>query len=241
MKTTQTTSIFGILLYSLAVITGLFLIGIATWGDMEAASYGFPRRASSSLRELNCPILLTRNELIRNETGKISLNVSNPTDKPLHPSVRTEISADFDPQVFNESVDLAPGESKRLDWSIGPENIDLGRFILASVQVYASYPIPNRETTCGIFIIDLPGSGRTIATTLVAFTLIGLGWGLYSMNKSDFRQGRAGGVWNAIILLTVLIVGGLVLSFTGAWLPSIAILVGATLISLILINSLIWR
>jgi hypothetical protein len=241
MKTTQTTAIFGILLYILAVITGFFLIGIATWGDMEAASYGFPRRASTSLRGLNCPILLTRSELIRNETGKISLDVSNPTDKSLHPSVRTEISADFDPEIFNESVDLAPGESKRLNWSIGPENIDLGRFILASVQVYASYPIPNREKTCGIFISDLPGSGWTIVTALVAFTLIGLGWGFYAMNKSGFRQGRARSVWNAIILLTVLIASGLILSFTGAWLPSIAILVGATLISLILINSLILR
>lgn len=236
MRINQTTPILGVLIYILAVITGLFLIVISTWGDMEADSYGFPRRSSATLRGLNCPILLTRDE-----PGEISLSVGNPTDKPLHPSVRTEISADFDPRVFNESVDLAPGESKRLGWSIGPENIDLGRFILASVQVYASYPIPNREKTCGIFIIDLPGSGRMIVTALVAFTLIGLGWGLYSMNKSDFRQGRRRGVWNAIILLTVLIVGGLVLSFTGAWLPSIAILVGATLISLILINSLIWR
>lgn len=236
MKTNQTSSIFGVLLYILAVITGLFLIVISTWGDMEAASYGFPRRASPSLRGLNCPILLTPNE-----PGKISLKVSNPTGKPFHPSVRTEISADFDPPVFNQSVDLAPGESKTLEWSVGPENIVLGNFILANVQVYATYPIPNSEKTCGILLMELPGSGKTILIALTVFCLIGLGWGWYSMNMSDFRQGRAMSVWNAIILLTWLIVGGLVLSFMGSWLPSIAILVIATLISLILVGALILK
>ena len=241
MRINQTTPILGVLIYILAVITGLFLMGIATWGDMEAASYGFPRRASSSLRGLNCPILLTRNELIRDETGKISLNVSNPTDKPLHPSVRTEISADFDPQILNESLDLAPGESKKLEWSLQPENIVLGSFILAHVQVYATYPIPNREKTCGIFIMDMPGSGRTIVIALVAFTLIGLGWGLYSISRSGLLKNRAPLSWNALLLLAVLIVGGLIFSLMGSWIPSIGILVLSVLISILLLNSTIFR
>ena len=236
MKINQTNSIFGVLFYVSAVVTGLFLTVISAWGDMEAASYGFPRRASAPLQGLTCPILLTRNE-----PGVISLRISNPTEKPLHPSARTEISADFEPQIFNESIDLAPGESKSLEWSLRPENVVLGNFILANVQVYATYPIPNREKTCGIFIIDLPGSGKTILTALVVFTVVGLGWGLYSMSKSGLLKNRAPLTWNAIILLTALIVGGLILSFMGSWLPSIATLVVSTLISLILINSLILK
>src|SRR5262245_58074875 len=102
MKTNPTTSIFGVLFYILAAVTGLILIGISTWGDMEADSYGFPRRANASLGELDCPVLLTRNE-----AGTISLKVSNPTDRSLHPSARTEISAPFEPEVFVESIDLA--------------------------------------------------------------------------------------------------------------------------------------
>lgn len=236
MKTNQTASIFGVLFYILAVVTGLFLTGISTWGDMEAASYGFQRRASDALRGLSCPILLTRNE-----TGKISLKVSNPTDKPLHPSVRTEISADFDPQVFNESFDLAPGESKSVEWSVGPQNIDLGMFIFANIQVYATYPIPNREKTCGILIIDLPGRGRPIQTALLAFSLIGLGGGLYLMSKSGLPGNRSALTWNAIIFLTVLIVSGLILSLMGSWIPSIGILVLSVLISILLVNSMIFR
>jgi hypothetical protein len=236
MRTIQSTSILGVLAYILAVITGLFLIVISTWGDMEAASYGFPRRASAQLSGLACPILLDRNEL-----GTISLNVSNPTDNPLHPSVRTEISADFDPQVFNESLELAPGESKRLEWSLRPENIVLGNFIFSNVQIYATYPIPNREKTCGILILDLPGSGRIIVTALAVFTVIGLGWGLYSMNKAGLPGNRGSNTWNAIILLAVLIVGGLILSYTASWIPSIGILVLSVLISILLLNITIFR
>ena len=236
MKSIQVISIFGVLLYILAVITGLLLIVVATWADMEAASYGFPRRASDALSGLTCPILMTRNE-----TDTISLRVSNPTDRPLHPAVRTEISADFDPQVFNESVDLAPGESKSVEWSVGPQNIDLGMFIFANVQVYATYPIPSREKTCGILIVDLPGRGRPIQTALFTFSLIGLGGGLYLMSKSGLPGNRSALTWNAINFLVVLIVSGLILSYMGSWIPSIGILVLSVLIGILLVNILIFR
>ena len=236
MKINQTASVLGVLFYILAVIIGLILIIISTWGDMEADSYGFPRRATSSLSGLDCPILLTRNE-----TGVISLSLSNPTDQPLHPSARTEISAAFEPKVSVESFDLAPGESKRLEWSLKPENIVLGNFILANVQVYATYPIPNREKTCGILIMDLPGSGRIIVTALAMYTVIGLGWGLYSMSKSAFFKNRAPLTWNAILFLSALIFIGLILSFTGSWVPSLGILVLSVLISVLLLSTTILR
>ena len=236
MRINQSTSIFGVLFYILAVITGLFLIVISTWGDMEADSYGFPRRASASLSGLDCPILLTRNEL-----GAISLSVSNPTDQPLHPSARTEISAPFEPEVFVESIDLNPGEEKTLEWSLKPQNIVLGNFVLAHVQVYASYPIPNREKSCGILILDLPGSGRVIVTALAAFTVIGLGWGLFSMKKSDLPGKRGSSTWNAILFLSALLFMGLVLSFMGSWVPSLGVLVLSVLISILLLSTTFLR
>lgn len=236
MKINQTTSTLGTLLYILAVIAGFFLIVISTWGDMEADSYGFPRRANSSLSGLACPILLTRNE-----TGAISLSLSNPTNQPLHPSTRTEISAPFEPEVFVESIDLNPGEEKTLEWSLKPENVVFGSFILANVQVYASYPIPNREKTCGILIMNLPGSGGITVTALAAFTLVGLGWGLYLMNRSGLRKNFAPLTWNAILFLGALILIGLILSIMGSWVPSIGVLVLSVLISVLLLSTTILR
>ena len=138
-------------------------------------------------------------------------------------------------------MDLSPGESKRLEWTLKPENVVLGNFILANVQVYASYPIPNREKTCGILIMDLPGSGEIIVTALAAFSLIGLGGGLYLMNSSGLRKNLAPLTWNAIIFLSVLIIIGLVLSATGSWVPSIGVLVLSLLISVLLLSTTILR
>lgn len=232
MKINQTTSVLSAIVYILAVIAGLILIVISTWGDMEADSYGFPRRATSTLSGLDCPILLTHSE-----TGAISVNVSNSTDQPLHPSARAEISAAFDPEVFVESFDLAPGESKRLEWTLKPENVVFGNFVLSYVQIYATYPIPNREKTCGILVMDLPGSGRIIVMALAAFSVIGLGWSLYSMKRSGFAGSRGTNTWNAILFLSALILVGLVLSYLGSWVPSIGILVLSILISVLLLST----
>ena len=225
-------SIPALFLYATGISIGLILIAVAAWGDYESTSYGFARRANEGLRGLTCPILLTRGE-----TGTIALKISNPLDRPLHPSVRIEISTEFDPQVFIESVTLVPGESKRLEWIVGAENIDLGNFIFASVQVHGTYPIPNRETTCGIFIIDLPGSGRNILISLSILSLIGLSGGLFLMFRNGFRTNLAANRWYAILFLAGAIVSGGILSFTGSWFLSVVLLVVALLVCLLLVGA----
>jgi hypothetical protein len=219
-------------LYITGVSIGLILIAIAAWGDYESTSYGFARRANAGLRGLTCPILLTRSE-----TGTIALKISNPLDRPMHPSVRIETSTEYDPQVVIESVTLSPGESKQLEWVVGSGNIDLGNFIFASVQVYGSYPIPNRETTCGIFVIDLPVSGRNILVVSGMLSLIGLSGGLYLMNRYGFRRKYTASLWYAILFLGGTVVCGGILSFMGLWFLSVALLVGALLICLMIIST----
>ena len=223
-------SSFAFFLYIVGAIIGLVLISIAAWGDYEAASYGFARRANESLRGLSCPILLAIDE-----TGTISLNISNPTDKPMHPSVRTELSTRYDPQVYIESTALAPGETKRLKWSVGPENIALRSFIFASVQVYATYPIPSQTATCGILIVDMPWHGMSTLIVFGMFGVIAMGCGLYWINKDGFYKSRAVNVWYAIQFLAVFIIIGYVSSFTGAWLLSIVFLVVALLTIILII------
>jgi hypothetical protein len=227
-------SFFAIFTYAVGVLVGLTLMGIAVWGDYEASSYGFARRASEGLRGLSCPILLTRNE-----PGTISLKVSNPTDRLMHSSVRTEISPETEPDIFTESVTLTPEESIRLVWAVGPENIDFGNFILASVQVYGTYPVPSRASTCGIFIVDLPGRGRDILIALSLVGLISLGGGLYSMNRYGFRTNRPAILWQGILFLAMVLLCGGILGFAGSWLPSVFLLVVALLVSLLIINTLL--
>lgn len=207
-------------IYRFGLFLCVILMGIAIWGDYEASSYGFPRRASEQLRGLSCPILMTFNE-----EREISLSISNPLDREIHPSVRVELSTDSDPVVFIESVDIAPGESQKMKWAVDSKNVDLGNFIFASVQVYGMYPMPSRQSTCGIFVIDLPLSGSILLSSILVFGLAGMAAGLYGMDKFGPHHNSPANLQLATRFLSALIVIGLVTSFMGIWLPSLVLLV----------------
>ena len=153
------------------------------------------------------------------ETGTISLKVTNPTDNLLRPSIKVEISTPSLAEESLKNMELAPGESKLLTWSVGPKNIDLGNFIFAKAMVYSIYPLPSQEVTCGIFIVNLPGSGRVILSLLVAVGLLGMGWGLYGMRKVS--DGWVGKYFRALVFLAGIIVLGGIVSFEIGWIFSV--------------------
>ena len=235
MKNTKTFSLLVSLSYVVGLIVGLYLMTIAAWADMESAFYGFNRLAEAGLRGFSCPVLMTRGE-----TDTISLTVSNTTDNPISPAARLEISTPLLTQEYHENLKLAPGESMRLEWSVGPENIDLKRFIFAKALVFSAFPRPNQEATCGIYIVDLPGSGKVILPALIALSLLGMGWGLYGMRKSaasdEWAQKH---VVRPMIFLAVIVVLGFVTSSTGGWVPSILLLAVAVLMVFILLGTLV--
>ncbi|GAB4445926.1 MAG: hypothetical protein OHK0041_04090 [Anaerolineales bacterium] len=224
-------------LYGAGALAGLYLMVIAAWADMEAAFYGFRRVANSGLQGFSCPVLMTRSE-----TRTISLKVSNPLEVPLRPVIRTEISTRLLPQEFFEQVELAPGETKRLEWPVGAENIDLGNFIFAKTLVYAVYPLPNQEATCGIFIVNLPGSGGTIFTLLVLLAAGGLGGGLYGISRTRSVNSWAEKYFGSMTFLAVIIVLGIGVSAAGGWMPSILLLAVALLMIVILLGTFaVWE
>lgn len=223
--------ILPILLFVMGVIIGLTLAILATWPDFEASSYEFARNTNTPLNGLMCPIILNTNEM-----GTVSLTVSNTTDKLLTPSVKTQISTSDDPISFLESLRLPAGQAKKMEWSIGPENIDLHYFIFVKALVYASYPIPNREATCGTFIMDLPMSGAAFLILMVTLSLTGIGSGLYMLNRINQRPERAEMNLRPMYFLAVLILLALSLSFMGWWIQSIVVIVIAILTAVVLLN-----
>lgn len=221
-----------LLSYVIGVIVGVFLVVVSTWADMESTLYGFPRLASAGLRGFTCPILMTRDE-----AATISLKLSNPTDDRVSPSVKTMISTPLVPEEFNDNLELAAGESKRLEWRVDSDNVDLDRFIFAKVLMYSAYPLPSRETSCGIFILDLPGSGRVMLPLFVAISLLGMGWGVYGMNRFNAANDWISKNLRALVFLSVMLVLGFVISFMGGWLPSVLVLAVAVLMLFILTGS----
>ena len=235
MKRAQLSLLFDFSVYAIGVIIGFLLILVGAWADMESSAYGFPRLASAGLNGMRCPILMTSGE-----TGKVSLNVSNPTGAPISPSIKTQISTALLPEEFLEHIQLTPGESKRLEWRVDTENIDMGRFIFAKVLLFSAHPLPSQEATCGIFVIDLPGTGRMLYSVLTILSLTGMGWGLYRIKTSrggsnDISKKYVG----SMTFLAIVIVLGLLLGFIGSWILSLLVLVVALLLIVILFSSVL--
>lgn len=212
------------------VLLGLFLTVIATWADLESAYYGFDRTGGSRLSSLNCPILMAKNE-----TGRISVNLNNPTDGKISPAIKTDISSTIAPISFSEHLDLAPGESAQLEWQIGPDNVDLGQFIFARVWVYSSYPIKDKESTCGVFVLPIPGNGMIYTLLIVGLSLFGLGVGLYSARQARV-PGRGGLDFPRLAFLAIVITAGVIASFMGIWLLGVLFVFLSLLVTVISIG-----
>ncbi len=220
MKNTHLPPIVSIVIYILAAIIGCTLVFLATWADVEAQTYGFSRRANAGLPGLNCPILMTLGEV-----GKVSLHLTNTTKNLLAPNIRTEISTPVTLSLSTEFVRLAAGESKTMEWTIGPGNIDLEKFILVDVLIYSSYPLPNRESMCGVFIVKLPTDGRTIVTIMTILSLLGMGFGLYGLYRSPSLTQRILIARRPLLILSVLIAVAIFVTFLGWWWPGLIFLV----------------
>jgi hypothetical protein len=219
---------FSYTLFFIGALLGLTLTALAAWGDLEAAAYGFDRIGGGQLSALNCPILMTANE-----TSTFSVKVTNSTKGKLSPSIKTDISAHLASPISSiTSVKLAPGETKRVGWKIGPENIEFKRFILIYAGVYAFYPIPNRENTCGIFIVNLPSNGTVITWTMAMLSLLGVGIGLYGLAQSQGPV-QSGKDMLRFTLLFFLVIAGLVTSFMGWWIQGVIIIAVSLLLGVV--------
>ncbi len=225
---------FGV--FVLGACFSLILAVLATWSNLEAAFYGFERRASTPLPGLHCPILLNRTE-----TGIVSIKVSNTTTQKLSASVRAEFSSPLTPMSSLSFADLKPGESKTLQWTIGPENIDLGYFIFSQVLVYSTYPLPDRESSCGTFIVDtsIPGTVLTGSLLLLGLAgiVVGLGW-LWRIQAQSVDTLRA---LRPCTFLGIMIVVTLSFSLFGLWLQALVCLAVVLTMLLVTLNFLVFK
>ncbi len=204
-----------LILFVTGILLAITLSALATWADYEAASYGFANRASAPLPGLNCPILMANNE---NQT--VSLKITNRTDLAVSPTVKTDISTSVEPRTTTQFLDLAAGESRLLTWTVGSENIDLGSFIFVNALAYSAYPMPDRENTCGVFVLPMRGNGKLILILATIISVISMGSGAYLLQKSNLpaKQTRPA-VFLAFMTMITLIV-----SFAGLWIQAMVLL-----------------
>ncbi|MEJ2756932.1 MAG: hypothetical protein P8046_00490 [Anaerolineales bacterium] len=172
-----------ITIFTLSALVGFALLLISVWGDVEAFMFDLSNKGEESLGTLVCPVIITPQD-----TGEFSIKLENPLERDIMTAVRVHISSGFVSLMTedNVKVDLAPKESKKLAWSVNPEDAAYGKMVLVKVFLFRNYPIPSKDATCGIFVVDTPHfSGRQILFSSLGFSFIGMvaATGMWKVNN----------------------------------------------------------
>lgn len=214
-KPFERTALLPVTLTLAGILMGLVLALLAVWADYESTAYGFGRRAQAPFRGLVCPVFIGRNE-----SKAISIRISNPTDITLSPGVRVQISTPSEVDSKIEHVQLAPSEQVTLQHRIGPANIDLGMFIFVNALVYATYPLPDRETTCGVLVVPV-SNGTHVLLAGTAFSIWLMATGIYLLYRDERRRGPSRPLMFMVIATGLAMIFG----FLGGWLPALVLIV----------------
>lgn len=208
------------ILYFGGVLSGFALAALSAWADLEANFYGFSRQAKTPFHGLSCPALMGRDE-----TREVVVTYVNRSDRPLKPNVRVELSARGPALASLSFAELAPGETLRLSRSVGPQNIDLERFIFVRALIYSVYPLTDEETTCGVFVLPFNGNGTAILTAWLAFSLILSGLSARLLACSALPRRKAA----PFFFLALLLIPTLIFSLLGWWIQTILALAVSSL------------
>ncbi len=223
-------STFYFILYAIGILLGLTLATLATWADYESAFYGFTRFASAPFHGLSCPILMTRDE-----TQSVKIKLTNTTAKPLSPSIRTEISTPLTSDSKLEFFQLAPGESLLVERTIDADNIDLERFIFVKAGMFSAYPLPDQESTCGVFILPMHGNGTVILILGSILSVLLAAGGLFMFSRQDPQRERV----RPLLFIAIATALAMIFAFFGSWILATLMIVLIVLTSFITLNVMV--
>lgn len=145
--------LLALILYLLSMLLMLAVAGITIWPELEVVFFDRPLIVEERFGSLRCPPAVTRHE-----DGALTATFSNDLDRNVRFRAQARISY-LSAQVFDELdqwVELAPGETNVVRWSLDPESATFGRVILARVHVSRRGGIPPQQRGCGVMVLDLP-------------------------------------------------------------------------------------
>ena len=207
------TRLLGILLFWIGVLLGMALVGGTVWADIEATFYGFVEMGDKPLI-LRCPTFVTDAE-----PGQIGSVFRNPKNKKMDLMVRTDVSGHGGIRTERTTITLAPRGKEKVRWPVTAKDVDLGFFIFARVSSFPAYPLPFRESTCGmLFIRTTALTGNQIFVLAVVVSLLSMAGGLALWQASHQPlKGRASSATWAMRALAFIVVAGMLVAFQGWW------------------------
>ncbi len=226
----------GKILLIVGALLGTLLAGLAWWAEIEASQYGFVRYTRDRMTALRCPVFIGPHETLTVRT----VVANKKADYRASFTVRITKSTPLTFESETERFRLAPGERRRLSWTIGPENIDMGHFIFVDVYQFGGYPNIPLQSQCGVFVLpfDVPGALVQWGGLLLSWLLLWGGWLLWRRGLQSHEEGSA--VARGLDFLTVVVPLSMVVAFWSHWLFAAPLLLldVVTLLGLLVFSAL---
>jgi hypothetical protein len=142
------------ILYVLSLLLMLAVAGITIWPEIEVMRFDRPLTYEERLLTLRCPLAVTRDE-----NAALTATFTNDRDRNERFRAQARISYRSPAVVdeINHWVELTPGETKVVRWSLEPEyHAAYGRMILARVHISSRGITRPQQRGCGVMVLNLP-------------------------------------------------------------------------------------
>lgn len=131
----------------------LTVAGITIWPEIELLLFDRPLIVEERLGTLRCPLAMTPDE---DATVTATFTNDRDRDERFRAQARFSYISAALMDEFDQWVELAPGETEVVRWSLDPESAAFGRMILARVHVSRRGNTPPQQGGCGVMVLDLP-------------------------------------------------------------------------------------
>ncbi len=205
--------LFAALLFFAGISIILSLSAVMLWGELEARLIN--QQMGDESLDLSCPLAIAPWE-----TASIRTTITNTlTDQATKPVVNAFIGQGESARVLSETLELAPLESRPLEWTVDGSDIAFERVVLVNVFQRPYRELPSRQGACSILVASLFGlDGKGSLILLIAMSLVlilaGAGWLfllLRPLNELTKNIVQLNGLFLGLVLL------GLITSLTRLW------------------------
>jgi hypothetical protein len=227
----------GTLVFLIGILSGTLLSGMFVWVNLEHYLYGFDSLGGKPIHTLKCPLIMANSE-----TGKVKVSFKNNLDRTSEFNLRADFSTSSGGiESIRSKVSIDRGKTQQYEWEVFSDNVTRHLFIFVKVFAYASYKLPFREASCGIWVVNVPYlTGQQLYTLLLCLTLLGIIIGQVSLELSGQAiHGNRMNTYNSMRFWAFLVLLALFTCLQAWLLPGIVLLIATVLMGLIFGYSLL--